>query len=294
MPSSITTASASCSAAVCASATPDEDDRPTSASRVRLQSASPASTSSRPPSRIESPIDPHARWIVRARGGPSSRSHRSVTPLLADIDERLGLDDGSRGQARRRRDEARRGGSASATGSAGADRRSRPRVPSPVPAKRTCAGSVSTGTANGPPRKRAGPVTEEIRRTGTSAGEQRYRTITSPGRHEPSASNRTAVAPSISRSASRLRRPGWTPPAAGRGRRGLRRCSRRTRRRGRPRSERERGEPHEVEAARRPAARDRSTTQTSTAAMPAAARAAVTLAFGPGTAEAIRVRNRTG
>jgi len=35
-------------------------------------------------------------------------------------------------------------------------------------------------------------------------------------------------------------------------------------------------------------------THRSTAATPAAARAAAKLAFGPGTAEAIRVRNRTG
>jgi hypothetical protein len=59
------------------------------------------------------------------------------------------------------------------------------------------AGNVVTGTAKAPPRNSAGPVTDEIRRTGGTEGEQRNRIITSPDRHEPADRNRATVAPSV-------------------------------------------------------------------------------------------------
>ncbi len=235
VPSSTTTAFASCSTAARASSTPDEDDRPTSASSVSAQSARPASTSSRPPSKIESPMIHADRWILER--APALEPEPPLgAPLLPDVHERLRLNDGLDADRRARRRRGRRARRlrtpVSATDSVGAGRRSRP------PSRRRCPrsgpgpGSVRTGTANRTTEEDGRPVRRRDPQDGHVGG-------SAPVQHHVVARDARAV---------HLEPHGGGPAhldgvagtlAGGRvdrgrvERRGLRQRSRRTRRRGR-------------------------------------------------------------
>src|SRR5919108_3052931 len=68
------------------------------------------------------------------------------------------------------------------------------------------AGTLSTGTANGPPRKLTTRCAPARRKTGTSLPGHSYRSIVAPDRQTPSEENRPTVAPTSGR--------GQPPPLA--------------------------------------------------------------------------------